>query len=99
MYFIFFFVFCVIIYGLEEDFMIIYYRFYQYGVQFYNEKNFIVVKFFFEKVLEDYYFYYQNVINCCVECCWEKSILVENFEEFRKVLDILEINIFENFIY
>lgn len=99
MHSILFFAFCVTIHGLEEDPMTTYYRLYQYGVQFYNEKNFTVAKSLFEKALEDYHFYHQNAINCRVECRREKSNLVENLEESRKVLDILEINIFENFIH
>lgn len=99
MHSILFFVFCVTIHGLEEDPMTTYYRLYQYGTQFYNEKNFTVAKSLFEKALEDYHYYHQNAKDCRVECRREKSNLAENLEESRKVLDILEINIFENFIH
>lgn len=99
MHSILFFAFCVTIHGLKEDPMTTYYRLYQYGAQFYNEKNFTVAKSLFEKALEDYHFYHQNAINCRVECRREKSTVAENLEESRKVLDILEINIFENFIH
>ncbi|XP_061178196.1 prolyl 3-hydroxylase 2-like isoform X2 [Saccostrea echinata] len=85
--------------ALEEDPLVTYYRLYELGVQHHREKNYTVANTLFEKALEDYHFYHKNAINCRVECRRKNSTLEEKLTNSRKVLDILEINIFQSFIY
>ncbi|XP_062612240.1 prolyl 3-hydroxylase 1-like isoform X2 [Saccostrea cucullata] len=85
--------------ALEEDPLVTYYKLYELGVQHHREKNYTVANTLFEKALEDYHFYHKNAINCRVECRRKNNSLAEKLANSRKVLDILEINIFQSFIH
>jgi hypothetical protein len=84
--------------ALEEDPMTTYFKLYELGAQYYREKNFTVANSLFEKAVEDYHFYHENVINCRLECRRKNSSLVDKLASSGDVLDILEIRIYESFI-